>query len=83
MTTSVSLSYDPSKWDFIDFKMNLISIKRIADTDAVSNVTCTRPSVITRVVIRFLCTASTSYDKALDHFAIRTSLFMRVKNVMP
>ena len=35
--------------------MNIISIrKRIVDTDVVNNVTDTRQSFITRVVIRFL-----------------------------
>ena len=57
MTTSVRfcLSYDPLKWDFIAFKMNIISKrKRIVGTDVVNNVTYTRQSVKTRVVIRFL-----------------------------
>ena len=57
MTTIVRfcLSYDALEWNFIAFKMNTISIrKRIADTDVVSDVTCTRQGVITRVVIRFL-----------------------------
>ena len=56
MTTSVRfcLSYDPFKWDFIAFKVNIISTRqRIVDTDVVC-VTCTRQSVMTRVVIRFL-----------------------------
>ena len=49
------LSYDPLKWNFIAFKMNIISIrKRVVDTDVVNDITCTRQSVITRVVIRFL-----------------------------
>ena len=54
MTTSVRfcLSYDPLKLDFIAFKMDNISIrKRIVDTDVVNDVTSTRQSVITRVVI--------------------------------
>ena len=41
MTTSVRfcLSYDPLKWDFIAFKMNIISLrKRIVDTDVVNDV---------------------------------------------
>ena len=61
MTTSVRfcLSYTegfgPLKWDFVAFKMNIISIrKRIADTDVVNDVTCICQSVITRVVIQFL-----------------------------
>ena len=54
MTMSVRfcLSYDPLKWNFIAFKMNIISFrKRIVDMDDVNNVTCTSQSVITRVVI--------------------------------
>ena len=48
------LSYDPLKLDFIAFKMDNISRrKRIADTDVVNDITCTRQSDITRVVIRF------------------------------
>ena len=57
MTTSVRfcLSHDPLKWDFIAFKMNIsIMRKRTFDTDVVNDVTHTRQSVITRVVIRFL-----------------------------
>ena len=56
MTASVKfcLSQDPLKWDFIAFKMNIISIiKRIVDIDVVNNVTRSRQSVITGVVIRF------------------------------
>ena len=40
MTTSVRfcLSYDPLKYDFIAFKMNIISIrKHIDDTDVVND----------------------------------------------
>ena len=49
------LSFDPFKWDFIAYKINIISArKRIVDTDVVNNVTSTRQSAITRVVIRFL-----------------------------
>ena len=57
MTTSVRfyLSYDPLKSHFIAFKMSIISIiKRNVDIDVVKDVTCTRQSVITRVVIRGL-----------------------------
>ena len=57
MTTSVRfcLSYDPLKWNFTAFKTNIISIrKQIVDTNVVNDVTCTRQSVTTRVVIRFL-----------------------------
>ena len=40
---------------FIAFKMNIILVrKRIADMDVVKDVTYTRQSVITRVVMRFL-----------------------------
>ena len=56
MITSVRfyLSYDPFKRDFIAFKMNIISIqKSVVDTGFVNEVTSTRQSVITRVVIRF------------------------------
>ena len=56
MTTSVRLylSYDPLKCEFGAFKINIISTrKRMVDADVVNDVTCTRQSVITRVVIRF------------------------------
>ena len=60
----------PFKLDFIPFKINIISIrKRIVEMDVVNDVICTRPSVITRVAIRFLrhdtihCITATSYDK--------------------
>ena len=56
-TTRVRLSYDPLKWDFIAFKINImLARKRIVDTDVVNGVTSTRQSVITRVVIRFFTT---------------------------
>ena len=57
MTMSVKfcLLYDPSNWNFIIFKMNIISIsKHIDDTDFVNDATCTYQSVIPCVVIRFL-----------------------------
>ena len=45
------------KRDFITFEMNIISIiKRIGDTDVVSDVKCTRGSIITRVGKRFFMT---------------------------
>ena len=51
----LSYIYYPLKWDFIAFKMNIVSIrKRIVDTDVVSDSTFTRQSVITRKVIRSL-----------------------------
>ena len=57
MTTRFYLSHDLLKLDFIAFKMDNISIrKRIVDTDVVNDVTRSRQSVITRVVIRFLST---------------------------
>ena len=58
MTTSVRfclLSYDPLKWDFIAFKMNIISIrKQIVDTDIVSDVKRLCQNGITDVVMRIL-----------------------------
>ena len=40
------LSYDPLNWDFIVFKMNIISIgKRIVDTDVVNAVIARFPFV--------------------------------------
>ena len=61
---------DPLKWDFIAFKMGTISRrKHIVDMDVVNDVTSTRQSVITRVVIWFLWhdvihwITATSYDK--------------------
>ena len=69
MTTSVRfcLSYDPLKWDFIAFKMNVILIRKlIVDMNVVNDVTCMRQSVMTRVVIRFYDMTyditATSYD---------------------
>ena len=57
MTTSerFCLSYDALKWDFITFKMNIISIrKRIADMDVVNDFIYMRNSIISHVVIQFL-----------------------------
>ena len=57
MTTSVRycLSYERLKWDFVIFKMNIISIrKHIVDMVVVNGVTCSRQSVITCVVIQLL-----------------------------
>ena len=54
MITSVRfcLSYDPLKWDFVTFKMNIITIRNhIVGTDGVNDVTWSHQSVITRVVI--------------------------------
>ena len=54
MATSVRfwLSNDPIECGVIDIKTNFISIpKRIVDIDVVHDVTNTRQSVITRVVI--------------------------------
>ena len=46
---------DPLKRDFIAVNMNLTSIrKHMVDTDVGNGVTCTRQSVITNLVIRFL-----------------------------
>ena len=51
------LSYDPLKWDFIGFKMNIILIrKHIADMIVVNDFTGVRQSVVTRAVIRLLFT---------------------------
>ena len=72
MTTSVRLclSYDPLKPDFIAFKISFISISKcIVDTDVVNDVTCTRQSVITRVVIRF-------YDATLSTDSNMTLTFL-------
>ena len=57
MTTRVRfcLSYDPLKCNFTAFKNeHYFNEERIVDTDVVNDVTCTRQSVITRMVIRFL-----------------------------
>ena len=57
MITSVNfcLSYDPLKSDVIAFKKSIISLrKHMVDMDVVIDVTRSRKSVITRVVIRFL-----------------------------
>ena len=80
MTTSVRfcLSYDPLKFDVIAFKMhNISSRKRIVDTGVINDVTRSRQSVITRVVIRFLLhdvihlITLTSYDEKLQVTGIR------------
>ena len=72
MTRSVRIciSCDPFNWDFIAYKINIISAtKCIADKDFVNDVMSTRQSVITRLVIRFLWhdvilwITVTSYDK--------------------
>ena len=54
MTTNARffLSCDPLKLDFVAFE------KVIVDTDVVNDVTSSRQSVITRVVIRFFMTRS-------------------------
>ena len=64
------LLHDSLKRTFISFKMNISWMwKRIVDTDVVTDVTYSRQSVITRVVIRFLWhdvshwITATSYDK--------------------
>ena len=57
MTTSVRicLSYDPLETDFITFKTNIISIRKLtADTDAINDVTCRHHSIITLVVTTIL-----------------------------
>ena len=55
MSVRFCLSYDPSEWDFIALKINILSIReRIVDTDVVNDVTYTRQSFITSVVIWFL-----------------------------
>ena len=57
MTISVifGLSNDPLKLDVIAFRMDKFSRrKRIVDTDVVNDVTSSRESVITPVIIRFV-----------------------------
>ena len=45
-------SYDPLKWDFIAFKMNIILKRKcIVDSDVINDVTYMRQSVITCVII--------------------------------
>ena len=54
MITSVRfcLSYDPLKWIFIAFRMNIISSrKRIVDMDAVNDVMYVRQGIFTHVVM--------------------------------
>ena len=54
MITSVRfyLPYDTLIWDYVAFKKNFISVKKLLDdTAVVTDVTCTRQSVITRVII--------------------------------
>ena len=70
MNVLFCLSYDPLKWHFIAFKMNIISIrKRICDKVVVNNVTRIRQNDNTRVVIRFSFvdvihwTTATAYSK--------------------
>ena len=57
MTMSVvfCLSYDPLKWDFITFKLNIISIRKCyIEMVIVSDDSYARQNVITYVVIQFL-----------------------------
>ena len=54
MSERFCLSYDLFKLYIIAFRMDNISRKKVVDTDVVNDVTCSRQSVITRVVIRFL-----------------------------
>ena len=57
LTTSVRFCFscEHLKCDFIAFKMDIIPLrKRIVDTDVVNDVTGSRQSVITRVVIQLL-----------------------------
>ena len=64
MTTSIRfcLSYDPLKWKNIAFNINIVSIKkRIADTNVISDITCTHQNVISRVGIRFYDTKLSTY----------------------
>ena len=72
MTMSVRfcLLYDPLKWDFFAFKMNIISIQeRIADMDIFSNLMSLCQSVITLMVIQFLCKMmSTGYQSRSRRF---------------
>ena len=57
MSLKFCLPYDPLKWDFVVFKINIISIrKRIVVTVVVNDVTCTCEVVITRVVIQIFVT---------------------------
>ena len=63
MTTSerIDLLYDPLKWDFIAFKMNISSrSKRNVDPDVAYDVLCTRKTFFTRVIIQF-------YDTTLGY----------------
>ena len=59
------------RWNFIACKKNIIRI-RIADTDDVKDVTCTRQSGITRAVILFLSVihliTALSYDNIFYDF---------------
>ena len=51
MTMSVifCFSYDLLEWDFIAYKINIVSVrKHIVDMNVVNEVTCTCQSVITR-----------------------------------
>ena len=57
MTTSVRfiLSYDPLKWGFIAFKINMISIRKriIVDMVVVNDITCMLQNVIACVLYDF------------------------------
>ena len=65
-----------SNGDFIASKMKIIStIKRIDDTDVFNDVTSTRQSVITRVVIRFLCNKNELGDEF--HYLFNCEYFSR------
>ena len=57
MTTSVRfcLSYDPLKWDFVTFKMNIMSVRKCTIVScAVHDVTCTHQNVMTYGQLIFL-----------------------------
>ena len=70
------LSYDPLKWDFMAFKMNIISIRKyIADTDVVNDVTFLYRSVIPCVVLRLFMTRC--YLLNNSHVVINPVLVLR------
>ena len=58
MSLRLNLSYEPLKFDFIAFKMNLktkyFNKKHIVDTNIVNEILSSCQSVITSVVIQFL-----------------------------
>ena len=76
MSVRFCLSYDPLKWDFMAFKMNIISIRKyIADTDVVNDVTFLHRSFIPYVILRLFMTRC--YPLNNSHVVMNPVLVLR------